>query len=168
VLKPYESCKNCGCEPAVRAPGSRGYCTRCYPLVTRIAEAKAWNRKSPETLKSMPKHEGNFTEEKFEIFRKECIRQFRDRLGYLRLRQEMRDGVRHVKPLDLEYKFAKLLREIRPKALYPRNASYLAKHFDQEERRVIYGLLDDIEDYVRWKGILWHKVYERMRETGDQ
>ncbi len=116
----------------------------------------------------MPKHEDNFTEEKFEIFRKECIRQFRERLGYLRLRQEMRDGVRHVKPLDLEYKFAKLLREIRPKTLYPRNASYLATHFDQEERRVIYGLLDDIEDHVRWKGILWHKVYERMREPRDQ
>jgi hypothetical protein len=167
VPAPYEACKNCGCDPELRAQEGRGYCTRCYPFVNRIAHAKVWNRKVPETLKGMPKHEDNFSEEKFEIFRRECIRQFKERLGCLRVRQEMRDGVRHVKPLDLEHKLAKLLREIRPNALYPRNASYLAKHFGAEERRVMYGLLDDIEDHVRWK-FLWHKVYERMRPPGDQ
>ena len=177
----YTSCKNCGCEPDIRAHGGRGHCTRCYPLVRRIAEVKAWRRESPETLKGIPKNgetnragEGfglitdGFSDEKFEIFRKEHLRQFKKRLGYLRIRQEMRKGIRPVEPLDLEHKFGKLLHFVKSKAQYPHNASYLAAHFDQEHRRVVYGLLDDIEDHIRWHGVSWSDVYERMRESKDK
>lgn len=31
-----------------------------------------------------------------------------------------------------------------------------------------YGLLDDIEDHIRWHGVSWSDVYERMRESKDE
>jgi hypothetical protein len=57
---------------------------------------------------------------------------------------------------------------LRPKALYPRNASYINRHFNKEERRVLYGLLDEIEDHIPWKGIAWHDVFEAVRKAAHE
>jgi hypothetical protein len=126
-----------------------------------IERAKAWDLTRPETLTAVAL---GWNDEEFEIVRKEYIRQIRTQMGYLRSREEMRSGVRPVEPLDIEYKFAKLLGFLRPKAQYPRNASYINKHFNGEERRVLYGLLDEIEEHMPWPGISVHDIFERIRK----
>jgi len=68
----------------------------------------------------------------------------------LRAREMMRSGATPVDPITIESKLARLLSFVRPKAKYPRNASYIAQHFNASERRVLYELLDDIEERVPW------------------
>jgi hypothetical protein len=173
-----EACKNCTGEPSRYSYGARGCCNRCYRLMKRIDEVRAWNRGYPATLKRIPK-DGSFdpavgyskstrlitdglTEEQFEICREEHIRQLGRRLELLRSQEEIR---RHEVPVDawsLEQKFAQLLRLIRRKAEYPHNASYLNMHFSESERRVIYALLEEIIEQAPWHGIDWSPVFERI------
>jgi hypothetical protein len=173
-----EACKNCTGEPSRYAHGARGYCNRCYRVIKHIEDVQAWNRSRRETLKRIPK-DGMFdpavgyskstrlstdslTDQEFEIYRKEHIRQLKRRLGLLRYREEIR---RHEVPVDawsLEQKFAELLHLIRPKAECPRNASYLNRHFNETERRVIYALLEEIIEQAPWGGIEWGPVYDQI------
>jgi hypothetical protein len=164
----YQHCANCHCEPEHRSHGGRGHCSRCYRLVKGIETAKAWDQTRPETYDDEPmldvwkdKHKA------FSVAKAEYIRQIKSRLGYLRTRNELRTGIREVTGLTIEYKFATLLRFLRPKALYPRNASYINRHFNEEERRVLYGLLDEIEEHIPWEGIVWHDVFEAVRKQSN-
>ena len=173
----YEQCRNCDCPPEHRAYGGRGYCRLCYYLVRRIELAKNWNRARPETLRGIAsgpvvdpvtrKAAGfltdGFSDEEFENLRSEYIRQAKARMRYLRTREDFRSGAQSVDPLDIEYKFARLLHFLRPKAQYPRNASHIARHFNQEQRRVLYGLLDEIEEHMPWEGFILMRALEAMR-----
>jgi hypothetical protein len=129
---------------------------------------KAWDWNEPDSLTSpasyLPK---SWTCQDFEIAKKELVRQVRQRMDYLREREGYRNGVMAVEPRTVEYKFAKLLGFLRPKAQYPRNASYIAKHFNAEERRVLFGLLDHLEEYMPWRGFEMLKVYERVRAARE-
>jgi hypothetical protein len=165
----YQACANCRCDPEDRGYGGRGYCGRCYRLVRLIEKAKVWDHTRPETYGDEPmldvwkeKHD------EFSVAKAEYIRQVKSRLGYLRVRNEFRTGVREVRSLDIEYKLGTLLNFLRPRALYPRNASYINRHFNKEERRVLYGLLDGIEDHIPWKGIVWDDVFEAVRKAAHE
>jgi hypothetical protein len=144
-----------------------------------VEKTEAWDRSKPESLSGIPKDgfvdadtgkrlglvTDNFTDDEFAACQAEYIRQFKDRLKTLRIREAMRSGRLQVDALDIEHKLAGLLALVRPKALYPQHASYIGKHFNAEERRVLFTLLDDIEEQVPWRGLLWHKVW-RASKTG--
>ncbi len=176
------ACKSCTGEPTQYAYGARDYCSRCYRLIRHIEHARAWNTSRRETLKKLPK-DGMFnpavgyskstrlmvdswTPEQFEICRTETIRQLENRLTKLKYREQIRRHEMPVDALSLEEKFGELLRIIRRKAEYPRNASYLAQHFNEGERRIIYALLEEIIEQAPWKGIEWHQIFERIYPTG--
>jgi hypothetical protein len=147
--------------------------------VKRIEQTRAWDRSRPETLRGIPKDgyvdpvsgkplgllTDTFTDAELAICQSEYIRQFQDRLKVLRVREAMRSGTLPVEGLEIEHKFARLLTHLRPKAVYPQNASYIETHFNAEERRVLFGLLDDIEEQVPWQGVLWYKVLKRLRKS---
>jgi hypothetical protein len=153
----YLHCANCRCEPERRSYGGRGYCGRCCGLLKRIEKARTWDQTRPETFDDKPML-SQWKDADFEVAKAEYIRQVKSRLGYLRVCEEMRSGVRGVDALEIERKFAILLGFLRPKVQYPRNASYINRHFNTEKRRVLYGLLDDIEEHIPWGGIVWHDV----------
>jgi hypothetical protein len=180
-----EACANCRGEPSRHAYGARGYCNRCYRVIRHIERVQTWNRSDRETLKGIPK-DGLFdptvgyhrstrlitdscTDAEFEIVRQECIRQLERRLARLCGREEIR---RHEMPVDawrLEQKFAELLHLIRPKGQYPRNASYLSHHFNEAERRVIYGLLEEIIEHAPPRPrIQWWRVYQSISTYNKQ
>jgi hypothetical protein len=175
-----ESCRNCKGSPDRYSHGANGYCSRCYRLLRRIEHVKAWDRHRLFTLKGMIPKDGmfdpavetyrtskrlltdNYTDDEFEVVRKEYIRQYEARLRLLRHREEARRQEFPVDPLQLEHQFARLLHFIRPKATYPMNASFLNHHFNEAERRVIYALLEEIIKLALWQGISWGKVVERI------
>jgi hypothetical protein len=66
---------------------------------------------------------------------------------------ERLNGTAPIEALDIEYQLGRLLRRLRRKALYPQHASYIAKHFDREQMRVLYHLLDEIEDRIPRDGL---------------
>jgi hypothetical protein len=179
-----EVCRNCTGGSVRYSYGARGYCGRCYRLIKRIEDVRAWKRSRPATLKRIPKDGSfdpavgynkstrlitdGFTDEQFEICREEYTRQLERRLELLRHQEEIR---RHEVPVDawtLERKFAQILRLIRPKAEYPLNASYLNMHFDEATRRVIYALLEEIIEHAPWRGVDWSQVCERVYPTGKR
>jgi hypothetical protein len=142
---------------------------------------QAWNRGRPETLKGVGKSgmidaatgkstgliTDILTDEQFEIYQAEIIRQLKSRLSLLHCREKIRRCEVPVDALTLEYKFAELLRLVRRKADYPRNASYLNKHFNETERRVICGLLEEIIEQDSWRGVEWSPVWERVYKTNS-
>ena len=107
----YDQCANCGCNPDRRAYGARGHCQTCYYLIKCIERIRAWDRKRPQTLSSpatgLP---DNLTEDRsLKLLRKEFVQQATRRMGYLRVREEMRSGLRPVEALDVEHKPGTLL-----------------------------------------------------------
>jgi hypothetical protein len=106
----------------------------------------------------------SLTDEEFEICRNEHVRLLKRRLALLRRREEIRRYEISVTPLDLEHKFAELLRLGRPKARYPQNASHINRHFNEQERRVIYALVEGVIEQARWRGISWSPIFERIRK----
>jgi hypothetical protein len=108
-----------------------------------------------------------FNDREFARYQKRIIQQLKRRFNLLRYREEIRHRTVPVTPLMLELKFAEILRLIRPKAKYPQNASYLNRHFNEEERRVIYALLEEIIEQNHWHGIEWYPVYHKIYDKSS-
>lgn len=173
-----EACTNCTGGPVRYSYGARGHCNRCYKLIKRMEAVQAWDRSNPATLKGIPK-DGLFdpavgygsstrlttdglTNEQFEVFREDSICQIKQRLALLHHREEIRRHEVPVDALQLEEKFAQVLRLVRRRAGYPRNASYLNANFNEVERRVIYALLEEIVEQAPTRVIspqIWRKIY---------
>lgn len=100
----------------------------------------------------------------FARYQKRMILGLRRRLSELHHREEIRRQEAPVTPLMLEQKFAELLRIVRRKAQYPQNASYLNMHFNEEERRVIYALLEEIIEQAPWRGVSLCLLYNGIRD----
>jgi hypothetical protein len=164
-----EACKNCTGEPSRYAHGSGEYCNRCYRLRKHIKDVQGWDRNRRETLKRIPKHgmydpavgyrdstaliNDDDTDEQFEICRKKNIRQLRERLALLHHREAIRRREVSVTGGDLEDKFRELLHLIRRKVSYPNYGTYLSTQFDEQRRRVIYALLEEIIEQAPWQGV---------------
>lgn len=90
-MKPKElQCKNCG---SIRFPiRARGYCKRCYPILRKIEIIKLWELEEKRTLKYYPK-DGIFHNEKdFRKIKKSFIEQHEERLGYLKISEQILNG----------------------------------------------------------------------------
>jgi hypothetical protein len=158
--KGVEACSRCTGSADRYAHGSGRYCSRCYRLLRRIKRAEGWNQARRETLVGIAKsgmypagqpdsplrglETDPFSEEQFQKYRRSEIRQCEERLDNLRLREAIRRHQIPVEDLDLENKFRELLRLIRPKARYPDNANCFNRYFNQEQKRVLYALLEEV------------------------
>jgi hypothetical protein len=130
---------------------------------------RGWDPNRRETLKRIPRSgmrpappgreliTDGYSCEEFETCRQNCIKQLKRRLELFRRREEIHRREFPVSALGLEEKFAELLRIVRPKAEYPRNATYLGSIFGEPERRVIYALLEEIIEQRPWKGLIISK-----------
>jgi hypothetical protein len=162
----YGQCVNCGCPPTYRPHGSRGYCGFCHGMGKRIAELKAWDRTQPAAVGGClePSMVDLYTEEEIEVFRQEYVRQGEERLADLRSRQRMRRGEVPVDGVALEHKFTRLLEAVRRKAKPSHNADYLAQQFGEEQRRILFVLLDDIEEQIPWRGFDRGRAFDLVHE----
>jgi hypothetical protein len=160
-----DRCRNCKCGPTRRAYGSHGYCRLCYRMIKAIAALKAWDRAKPETFDRVPKSaqsdsvRSDFSEEEFEMWRADHIRQAEARSECLRFREEKRRGEVAVDGIDLEQKFSRLLHAVRLKAKLSSMAHFLIETFNEEQRRALYMLLDEIEEQIPWRGFSSQAAY---------
>ena len=159
-------CQNCGCEPTRRAYGRRDYCGLCRSMIEAIAALKAWDRAKPGTFDRVPKSaqsdsvRNSFSEEEFEIWRADHIRQAEARLERLRSSEEKRRGEVVVDGADLEQKLTRLLHAIRRKAKLTSRAKCLIEIFNEEQRRALFTLLDEIEEQIPWRGFSSQAAYD--------
>lgn len=140
-------CANCGTE---RYPlKARGCCIRCYALLLRIDRIQ---RGAPGALGSLGEYLRGRRDEKERIARLKAglIRQFRERLEFLRLREEQRRS--GVDGLTIEY----LLRGIAKRAGARRDVNYntatpIDHTFPPKQKRFLFSLLLNIEERLPWK-----------------
>jgi hypothetical protein len=76
----------------------------------------------------------------------------------------MRKGQVPIDGVVLERKFARLLAAVRRNAKPARNADYLAQQFGEEQRRILFVLLDDIEEQIAWHGFSHARAYDLVHE----
>jgi hypothetical protein len=61
--------------------------------------------------------------------------------------------------IDLEQKFSRLLHAVRLKAKLSSEAHFLIETFNEEQRRALYTLLDEIEEQIPWRGFISQAAY---------
>jgi hypothetical protein len=172
------ACKSCNC-PRHRRPFKRNDCCgKCAFLLKYLEEAMAWDCHRPETLRHVSKDinidprtgrcpfiTSHLTAPQFAVWKDEHIRQIKERLTWMRVREDRRRGIGidgHV----LERKLADLQRVIRSKAVYPKNASTLSHNFTVAQLTTLYRLLDDIEETVPVRSIVSvGEVYDRIYKS---
>ena len=146
----HDACLNCGTR---RTPHqSNGYCKRCWPMVERIRRAEKWNRRQPESwMPSIPRWTRDaivaglekrlWSDEEFERYRSELIRQYRVELTWLRQLEQSRHE--KVTGWDIEAQLRFVLSHVRPKATqnpFHGIARSLEDRFDSGQLSIIYGL----------------------------
>jgi hypothetical protein len=135
-------------------------------MIQAIPALKAWDRAKPRTFDGVPKSAQSdsvrsyFSEEEFEMWRADHIRQAEARLEWLRSREEKRRGEVTVNGADLEQKFTRLLHAVRRKAKLSSKAKCLIEIFNEEQRRALYTLLDEIEEQIPWRGFSSQAAYD--------
>jgi hypothetical protein len=145
-------------------------------MAAQIKHAEKWDRQKSDTLKGMPSNlafsrdaivagldRRQWSDEEFEKYRAEFIRQYRNEMKRLRLREQSRQNP--VTGWDIERHLGFVHRYIRPKAtrqLFYGLGRSIEDRFDKEQRSIIFGLLLDLTEHVPWKGIdreeLWRRV----------
>lgn len=169
-----DQCKNCGCAPASRPYGARGYCRRCYYLMNLRRKVEGWDQRKRDTLKHIPRKgwvpeagprelvTDGLSDDEFEVVRREAVGQLNAELRWLRARQNDRIGT--PSGHDIEVKLSRLLRILRPKSEYPKHASYISLNFNKKQLRIIFNLLDDIEERLPWNGLNWLRIWQRVSD----
>jgi len=47
------------------------------------------------------------------------------------------------------------------------NASYLSENFNEQERRIIHALLEQMIERKPWRGIQWSPIWRKVFESKD-
>lgn len=138
------ACANC---ETVRHPlEAKGLCRRCYYVHRKLSRAD--QEIPPEILKG---------------YKNECQR----RLDLIRLNEQKREGP--ISGLDLEHQLclvAGLAGVPRKKLhIFRGMATFFNENFSPEQKRLIFGLLSNIEENVPWAGLDLGRVVSVSRES---
>jgi hypothetical protein len=151
----YKECKNCGTTDDPHM--ARGFCKRCYPLQLKLEHSKRWDLSRPESLKGFSHFRQQLvtTQNHLENFKIDAKEQIRSRLDYLRIRAEKLKAV--ITGIDIEYKLEEIahlaLRGRYKWGVYHGIATLIDHKFNAKQRKLIYSLLNKIDETLPWKGI---------------
>lgn len=126
---------------------AKGLCTRCYRLVRRLEQVNLWNSTDPKSLKGYP-FQGDF--ESFDRLKSGVITQLKNRLEFLKVREELLSGP--VSGLSIECQFKDIASCCGLSIeLFHGVANRIEAYFDLEQRQLLYELLYTIEENMPWK-----------------
>ena len=148
--KKNDNCKNC--KTTRYQHRSRGYCTRCYPLIYRIEKTRVWNLDDPSSLTYCPRSI-RMVSDKFEQFKLGCLEQLEERLESIANREEYLNS--NIEGLDIEYQLQRISRRAgaRDRNLFHGNANYIDWNFNPKQKKILFSLLNKIEESIQWGGI---------------
>src|SRR5262249_46851729 len=113
----------------------------------------------PQTLKGLPKVDTFWEEKKiFNQVKRGAAEEVRRRLDFLKYREESLQE--SVTGIDVEY-FLQYIADrcgVRDKNLFHGIAGTIDYSFDMEQKKVIYELLNKIEEDIPWRAIDWIRV----------
>lgn len=156
-----KSCVNCNSPD--RPIKTRGYCTRCYPIVLRLEHTQQWDATRPITLRHYPKGFGysiGSWKNNFPRIKEYTIRELKKRLFHFKQLEEQLSG--RIDGFDVEQK----LRCLGVQAGAKRNSlSRCTEIFDMsftlKQRKVLFKLLTEMTESIKWDGVTfrgfeWH------------
>ncbi len=153
----YKECKNCR---TTRHPHiAKGFCKRCYPVQLRLQQLQRWDPSKPQSfLKDIPPSlRYLITTQNLDGFKSDAEKIIKSRLNDLRMREDKLKGM--VTGIDIEHQLKNIARMIVPDRYNKRNklyhgvASIIDQNFNGEQKKLIYSLLDKIDEGLPWKGI---------------
>jgi hypothetical protein len=182
VDTPAERCRNCGCEHARRRFKRRDLCGKCFYLFECIRGVERWNRAKPETLKNiglLRRRFGGLTtpldkmsDQDFAVIKSNYLDQLRAALRGLTSREARRRGDVRVDGLTIEDKLKDILKVVQLRDKYDRVAgrfsgvaTVLDRAFSPEQCRLLYNLLDDIEEQTYGQVTEGHQVFEAVYQN---
>lgn len=160
----HDRCRNCGCARLRRPFKRRDCCGKCFYLFQYMRAVERWDLARPETLRQLgimvarmkgtaPPAIDAISAEDFAVFKASYLEQIRAALDLLRIREAKRRGELRVDGSSIEHKLMDMLKLIRLRDKYERAASrfhglatMLDHTFSPEQCRILYNLLDDIEE----------------------
>jgi hypothetical protein len=177
-----ERCRNCGCEHARRRFKRRDLCGKCFYLFECIRGIERWDRVKPETLKNIGLLRRRFgglatpldrmSDQDFAAIKSNYLDQLGAALRGLRSREERRRGEVRVDGLTIEGKLKDILKVVQLRDSYDRVAgrfsgvaTLLDRAFSPEQCRLLYNLLDDIEEQTYGQVTEGHKAFEAVYQN---
>ena len=153
--KKFENCQQCGTKRFKHK--AKGLCTRCYWLVGKLEQVNRWDLSDPNSLRGYPR-ELDYGPEVFLRVKSSAASQIRERLVVLREREEALE--KRVDGSDLEYQLRRIAQRcrVKNKHLLFGSEAYFENCFGAKQRRILYGLLQEIEENIPWEGINWWRV----------
>ncbi|MBI5248361.1 MAG: hypothetical protein HY912_02605 [Desulfomonile tiedjei] len=144
--KKFEKCRQCGTERYEHV--ARGLCTRCYRLVRKLEQVKTWKPSDPE-----PKRRYGFYDlEEFKAKKRDLEGEIKERLEFLKIKEETLKGP--IYGIDIEGQLRRVaeLCRVRNKGLFHGMANEIQHCFGQKQRKMLYELLNAIEEGIWWGG----------------
>ena len=154
-------CVNCGTSSLLIK--ARGYCTRCYPILLRLEHTQQWDATRRETLRHYPKlsnYPPHHWANDFPRIKKHTIRELKKRLLHFKSIEEQLSG--RINGFDIEQKLRYLaIRAGAGRNSLSRCAGVLDSHFTWEQRKLLFKLLTEVSESIKWDGITlrgfeWH------------
>lgn len=180
ALAHAETCRNCGCNTLRRRFKRRDLCGKCFYLFEYIKSVERWDRARPETLKNagalrrryggeaLPTLE-TMSDDAFAALRSSTVDQLLSALRTLRVREARRRGDVGVDGVAIEQKLKDILKVVQLRDRYDRVAgrftgvsAVLNQAFSPDQCRILYSLLDDIEEQTYGQVTESHKAFEAV------
>jgi hypothetical protein len=178
-----DRCRNCGCARLRRPFRRRDCCGKCFYLFQYLRAVERWDLGRPETLRQistmdrrtggtlMPSIQGMSVED-FAAFKASYIEQIRAALDLLRIREARRRGELRVDGTSIEHKLKDMLKLIQLRDKYDRAArrfhglaTMLDHTFSPDQCRILYNLLDDIEEQTYARVAEGYKALEAIYQS---
>jgi len=177
-----EPCRNCRCEQLRRRFKRRDLCGKCFYLFECIRTVERWDRARPRTLKNAGQMQRRFggattpldkmSDQDFAAIKATYLDQLHAALRSLRSREARRQGEVRVDGLTIEDKLKGILKVVQLRDRYDRVAerfsgvsTMLDRAFSPEQCRLLYSLLDDIEEQSYGQVTDGHKAFEAVYQN---
>jgi hypothetical protein len=182
-----DRCRNCGCARLRRPFKRRDCCGKCFYLFQYLRVVERWDLGRTETLRqigvmarrlggtALPSVQGMSAED-FAAFKASYLEQIWAALDLLRIREAKRRGELRVDGSSIEHKLKDMLKLIQLRDKYERAANrfdglatMLDHTFSPKQCRILYNLLDDIEEQTYGRVAEAYKaleaIYQRRRTS---
>jgi hypothetical protein len=133
-------------------------------LLRKLQQVESWDLSNLSSLGGYPRDQIFRNEEHFSTIKKGFKKQIKERLAHLKFIEEELKGA--PTGHDLEYKIRQVsnFSGVDGARYFFGTANIFNHYFDQQQKKVIYELLNRITENVRWKGIDWYRIFKERED----
>ncbi len=156
--KKYKNCLNCGtCRFEYKA---RGHCVRCYPYILKIEKISRWDLSDSKTLVGYPREYTLRNSKYFVRIKKSFLEQLNERLSEFKYKEKkLQSDVDGGDVVAIFQRISRLARSSNKDFLWHQEDLF-DHNFNKKQKKILYKLLNDIEENIRWTGIDYQRIFE--------